>query len=174
MPYSLYSSNTKMPPFCVKHLRMWSKRTKNCENREHSTFNEVFRMISVKITFFRSVTSCGLVVTNILKNLGVSISSSQEETTSHYKQLETIWQTTLHHTPEYRDLNTLDASHHWEIYGCNYLTSTNTCFRLHYRIKYPHHAMVSSLPLSRPWHYPSKQATNVYGFSWNLLGLCTV
>lgn len=33
--YSLYSSKTKMPPFWVKHFRMWSRRTKNCENREH-------------------------------------------------------------------------------------------------------------------------------------------
>jgi hypothetical protein len=52
--------------------------------------------------------------------------------------------------------------------SCNYSTNTNTCFRSHYRIKYPHHAMVSSLSLLRLRHYLSKQATNVYGlmFFW--------
>jgi hypothetical protein len=51
------------------------------------------------------------VVTNISKNLGVSISSSKEEATGHYKPLEPISQTTGLHMPEDRDLNTLDATH---------------------------------------------------------------
>ena len=143
MLYSLYSSKTKMPPFCVKHLRMWSKRTKNCENRERSTWNEVFWTISIKIMFFCNVTSRSLVVTNISKNFGVSISCSKEEATGHYsyKPPEPICQT-RRHMPEYRDLNTLDITHVWEIHSCNYWTNTNTCFSSHYRIKYPHHAMV--------------------------------
>lgn len=29
--YLLNSSKTKIPPFCVKHFRMWSSRTKNCK-----------------------------------------------------------------------------------------------------------------------------------------------
>lgn len=32
--YLLNSSSTKMPPFCVKHLRMFSKRTKNCDSND--------------------------------------------------------------------------------------------------------------------------------------------
>jgi len=171
MPYSLYSSKTKMPPFCVKHLRMWSKRTKNCENREHSTWNEAFQTISIKITFFWNVTSCSLVVTSVSKNLGVSISSSKEEATGHYKPSEPIFQTTCCHMPEHHNLNTSDATHHWEIDSCNYSISANTCFRSHHMIKYTHHAMVSSLFLLRLKHYLSKQATNVYGFSWWLLSL---
>jgi len=117
MPYSLYSSNTKIPPFCVKHLRMWSKRTKNCENREHSTWNGAFWTISIKIMFFWNVISCSLVVTNISKTLA---SSSKEEANGHYKPPEPICQTTHHRAPEDHDLNTFAATHLWEIYGCIY------------------------------------------------------
>jgi hypothetical protein len=71
--------------------------------------------------------------------------------------------------PEDHDLNTLAATHLWEIYSCVCSTSTHTCFKLRYRIKYPHHAMLSSLSLLQLRHYLSKQVTNVYGFSWWLL-----
>ena len=61
--------------------------------------------------FFWNVTSCRLVVTNISKNLGVSMSSSKEEATGHYKPLEPICQTTRRHMQEDHDLNTSDATH---------------------------------------------------------------
>lgn len=34
----LNSSRIKMPPFCVKHLRMWSSRTKNYEKYAHKNY----------------------------------------------------------------------------------------------------------------------------------------